>query len=119
MTYHSNMSHTCSFCKLECKKEPFDDYADYQDLPWFNCEACNVSYKKKLNIVEVTRFYAKLNDRRYCLNLIHKSQRTQIFRMACNTDEPPYTLILSLPYMVPNINPTNCQDKIITYITFS
>lgn len=116
MTYHSNMSHTCSFCKLECKKGPF---ADYQDLPWFNCEACNVSYKKKLNIVEVTRFYAKLNDRRYCLNLIHKTQKTQIFRMACNTDEPPYTLILSLPYMIPNINSSNCQDKIITYITFS
>lgn len=81
---------------------------------WFLCDYCNILYRQNYDgVLEIIRFKTTLNDEKYCLDLKLKDSTSEILHL-----KKKEILILHLPFLVKGITPSNCQDKIKTYITF-
>ncbi len=106
-------SHNCPFCKSILRKsEGFNRY-------WLLCDYCNVTYQQDdTGNVEIIRFKTILNEEKYTLDLLLKNSISEILHIPFNIKKLP-TVILRLPFLVKGITPSNCQDKIKTYIMFS
>jgi hypothetical protein len=68
--------------------------------------------------LQVIRFKTILNEEKYTLDLILKDAVSEILHIPFNIKKKS-TTILRLPFLVKGVTPSNCQDKIKTYITFS
>jgi hypothetical protein len=111
------MKHQCSFCKQDCKLALQDD--EFYLTAWFSCESCNVGFQKHIGgRLELTRFYANFRNHRYCLDLRHNIQETQILQLPDKVEDT-VIIVFGLPYVIQGVTPENCQAKIETYITFS
>lgn len=104
----------CHFCN---KKIRISSYGLLTN-DWFICDFCNVTYQYDDSILKIIRFKTILNDEKYCLDLMLKESTSEVIHIPFNTNKP-VTVILHLPFLVQGINPSNCQDKIKTYIMFS
>ena len=106
----------CTFCKQELNT---NNIVAVRFAKWATCEDCNVAYQVASNDSKATtRFYTTLRGVMYCLDLVHFRDITQIILLPPDVEDT-VIIVLTLPYIVDGITPDNCQDKIITYITFS
>lgn len=114
------MKYNCAFCNQECIQTFPNTTYDGCYLPsWYSCECCNVGYQLDCDDkLEVTRFYSPLKDKLYCLDLLHKFDQTAISLLPPGAHSV-IVAMLTFQHIIPNITPSNCQNKIETYITFS
>lgn len=105
----------CHFCNKEYRLVSFV-VTHY----WYLCDFCNIVYQHNYNTndLEVIRFKTIINDEKYCLDLLLKDSISEVLHIPFNSKKKD-TLLLRLPFLVQGINPSNCQDKIKTYIIFS
>jgi hypothetical protein len=68
--------------------------------------------------LELLRFFAKLKDKQYSLDLDYVSKQTEILLIPDKMDDT-IVMVLTLPYLIDGITPDNVQLKIETYLTFS
>src|SRR5574339_1080630 len=102
------MKHPCSFCNQDCKAVLTDD--EFYMSAWFTCEQCNVSYQKHLGgKLDLTRLYANFRGHRYCLDLRHDRQETQILQLPDKVEDT-VIIVLTLPYIIEGLTPQNAQD---------
>lgn len=104
----------CHFCNKECRLTMSKD-----NRYWLLCDYCNVTYRQDNDSnLEIIRFKTILNDEKYSLDLILKESASEVLHIPFNLKKLP-TVILRLPFLIKGVTPSNCQDKIKTYIMFS
>lgn len=103
----------CHFCSKACRLT-----ISKNNHYWFLCDYCNITYCQDDGNLVTIRFKTILNDEKYSLDLLLKDSVSEILHIPFNLKKLP-TVILRLPFLIKGITPSNCQDKIKTYIMFS
>lgn len=107
----------CPFCQGVCKSKLIDD--EFYLTKWWACDSCNAGFQTNLgNKVLLSRFYANLRNRLYCLDLRHDRNQTDILLLPEHVEDT-VVIVLSLNYIIEGISPSNASQKLETYITFS
>jgi hypothetical protein len=111
------MKFNCTFCQKPCRI--VEMIPEEFISAWMDCDSCNVSFEiKGNNKCRRTRFHVELKNLPYCLDLLHDRETTQILLLPPDPDET-VIIVVTLPYLIDNLYPSNVKEKIKTYIMFS
>ena len=108
----------CRFCGLQCESLSLvDDWTSY-----YKCIPCKVSYEHQYDPgfkdITVINMYTKINSNLYVMRQYMRDGWTQIEMLP---PDPEDTIVIAqrFDFLLPNINPTNIDQKLLTYLLFS
>lgn len=108
----------CRYCGKRCSYLSLcDDWSDY-----FKCINCKVSYERRYDPgfpdVQTINMYTVLNGNLYVMRQFIDQNRTRV-EMLPNDIEDTVVIAQEFAFLIPNITPSNIQDKLLTYLIFS
>ena len=108
----------CRFCGQQCLNMNLkDDWTDY-----WKCVPCKISYEMSSHPdyqgIERTNMYTTLHNNLYVLRQFLFENRSRIEMLPEKLDD---TVVIAreFPFLMPNVTPSNIQDKLLTYLVFS
>jgi hypothetical protein len=108
----------CRFCGRQCTNMALtDDWTDY-----WKCLSCKTSYEHRYDPgfpdVQTINMYTTINGHLYVMRQFLDRIRTRI-EMLPEDVEDTIVIAHEFPFLLPAVNPTNIQDKLLTYLIFS
>jgi transcription elongation factor Elf1 len=108
----------CRYCNRRCTNYSLaDDWTDY-----WKCDSCNVSYEHRYNPglpdTQIINMYTTINNRLHVMRQFMDQIKTSIEILPDNVNGA-IIAAQEFPFLFPNINPSNIQNKIKTYLIFS
>jgi hypothetical protein len=108
----------CRFCGKQCSYLSLaDDWSDY-----FRCLPCRVSYERRYSPgfpdVQTINMYTELNGNLYVMRQFIDQNRTRV-EMLPSDIEDTVVIAQEFSFLIPNITPSNIQEKLLTYLIFS
>ncbi len=108
----------CPYCGQSCKYLSLkDDWTDY-----WKCAPCKVSFSESYNPntkgIEIVNMYTTINDKLYVLRQFMKDGTSRVDLLP-EDEEDTIVIAYQFNFLFPNINPSNIQNKLLTYLVFS
>lgn len=108
----------CRYCGKQCSNISLtDDWTDY-----WKCLPCKVSFEHRYDPgypdVQTINMYAVVNSHLYVMRQFMDRGRTRIELLPENVEDT-VQIACEFPFLLPSVNPSNIQDKLLTYLIFS
>lgn len=108
----------CPYCKEKTANLNLkDDWSDY-----WKCVPCKVSFERTYSPafegIRTVNMYTVLHGSLYVLRQFMDTQKSRIEMLPEDPDDT-VAIAQEFEYLFPNVNPTNIQDKLATYLIFS
>lgn len=112
-------SFACKFCNNFCGNIKWTGSDTHEH---WACQNCMTEYKLRNSQppIEVIDLYTRLNEHVYFISLITHQQKTEIYKMLPITDDDQfYPELISKIDALADVNPSNVNNKLKTYLIFS
>ncbi len=108
----------CRYCGKQCHNVSLtDDWTDY-----WKCLPCKVSFEHRYDPgypdVQTINMYTMFNGRLYVMRQFMDRSKTRVEMLPENVEDT-VMIVHDFPFLLPNINPSNIHDKLLTYLIFS